>query len=521
MERVVLGETSLQVVKADHGVSLQLPQWDVTSQYSHKGKVMLEKGFDTHLDPERGNISVVFTLYSDLTSIFSPDQMQNNNSSSSGTLNSAVVSAMVSQNRKPTSIGSSVKIFVEHLTPQPNHTACVFWNMQRNKWDTQGCRLESSNGSYSLCVCDHLTNFAVLMDYQGLLDDVDQRPFYYITVIGCTLSIICLAICVVVFSFYGYQSKHSWGLRYAIHRNLCFTLLIANLVLVIGLDKTDYPRWCTVIAGMLHYFFLSAFSWMLLEGVHIYLLLVVVFASRRSHWEKYYLFGYGVPLIIVIITAIIRPTYYGTDEVCWLSTEKGTIWAFMGPIACILVLNLAALILAQWKASNISVKDDNIALFKRWLRVTFILFPVLGITWILGFLFIGKQFVIAGYLFAFFNSLQGFCIFICHCLMDKKARNSVLSSLKKKSASVSTGSTGTQKKQNSQNGHSQPSAEKKSMPLAFRNACRRNWNKWHKPWSFCFDMPVSERGSQDIRKEHEEIPPKPLIVQWNTLQDTK
>ncbi|GFV26277.1 uncharacterized protein TNCV_4586161, partial [Trichonephila clavipes] len=66
-------------------------------------------------------------------------------------------------------------------------------------------------------------------------------------------------------------------------------------------------------------------------------------------------------------------------------------------------------------------------------------------------------------------------------------------------------------KQNStcQNGHNKPDTEKKSIPRTFQNACRRNWNKLHKPWSFCFDMPVSERGSQDIRKEHEEIPKAP------------
>ncbi|KFM83542.1 Latrophilin-1, partial [Stegodyphus mimosarum] len=51
---------------------------------------------------------------------------------------------------------------------------------------------------------------------------------------------------------------------------------------------------------------------MLLEGFHIYLLLVVVFASRRSHSEKYYIFGYGFPMIVVAITATARPMYYGT-----------------------------------------------------------------------------------------------------------------------------------------------------------------------------------------------------------------
>ncbi|CAL1274113.1 unnamed protein product [Larinioides sclopetarius] len=436
-EQSVIGKNmALQVLKTKYGESLQLPQWDVTSSYSHRGNVKLEEGYDGHLRPEEGNISVIFTLYSDLTSIFAANEAQNE-SDSSGVLNSAIVSATVSQNRKPRPISRPVRILMEHLLPKPNDTACVFWNMQRNEWDTEGCRVESGNDTYSVCSCDHLTNFALLMDYQGLLDDVDQIPFHYITLVGCILSIISLSICVVVFSCY---------------------------------------------------------SWMLLEGVHIYLLLVVVFASRRSHSEKYYLFGYGFPLIIVIITAIIRPKYYGTDRVCWLSQEKGTIWAFMGPVACILLLNVAALVLAQYKASKISVKDDNIALFKRWLRVTLILFPVLGITWIFGFMYIGKRAIVVGYIFAILNSLQ-------------------------KSASVTTGSSGSHKKNNSSNNNASrnTSTEKKSLPATFQEACRRNWNKLHKPWSFCFDMPVSERGSQDVQKEHGEIPPKPLIVQWNSL----
>ena len=31
---------------------------------------------------------------------------------------------------------------------------------------------------------------------------------------------------------------------------------------------------CPIFAGLLHYFFLAAFSWLCLEGVHLYLLLV-------------------------------------------------------------------------------------------------------------------------------------------------------------------------------------------------------------------------------------------------------
>ncbi|KFM74343.1 Latrophilin-3, partial [Stegodyphus mimosarum] len=259
---------------------------------------------------------------------------------------------------------------------------------------------------------------------------------------------------------------------------------------------------------------------MLLEGFHIYLLLVVVFASRRSHSEKYYIFGYGFPMIVVAITATARPMYYGTDGACWLSVEKGTIWAFMGPVACILLVNTAALILAQWKASHISIKDDNTALVMRWLRVTLILFPVLGLTWVFGFLYVGEHFEVAGYLFAIFNSLQGFCIFIFHCVMDKKARNMVVSSFKKKSASVNTGSSGTQRKQKDPhlplsdkqiNGitndvQNNTSVTNKKSRFSFREKYRNRWRVWHKRWAFCFDLPASDNESQGGQKEHQEIP---------------
>nr|XP_042909926.1 latrophilin-like protein 1 isoform X2 [Parasteatoda tepidariorum] len=476
VEKSVIGKNmALQVLRTKYGESMELPQWTVTSHYSKKSSIVLDEGYDKHLNPALGNIAVVFTLYSNLSGI---------------------------------------------LQPQVS---------QKNQWSTWGCRAEGNNASYTLCVCDHLTNFAVLMDFKGVLDDVDQLAFNWITIIGCSLSIICLSFCVVVFSCYSYHSKHSWGLRYVIHRNLCLTLLIANLVLILGIDKTDDENLCAVVAGMLHYFFLSAFSWMLLEGVHIYMLLVVVFASRRSHWEKYYLFGYGFPLIVVAITAIARPTYYGTDEACWLSTEKGTIFAFMGPVACILILNVAALILAQYKASNISVKNDNVALVKRWLRITFILFPVLGITWLLGFMYVERRFIVIGYLFAIFNSLQGFGIFVCHCLLDKKARNMVLASFKKKSASVNTGSSGTQKKNitkdtikdeldSAQNGAAINTGDmNKSSLLSFKKS-KKAWVKWHKPWTFCFDMPVADSDNNSTYKTTE-TPTRPVILQWNNLGD--
>ena len=67
------------------------------------------------------------------------------------------------------------------------------------------------------------------------------------------------------------------------------------------------------MAGLLHLFFLGAFSWMLLEGVQLYRMVVLVFNTtiRRRYL---YGVGYGTPLAIVLISAVSRPAGYGTDK---------------------------------------------------------------------------------------------------------------------------------------------------------------------------------------------------------------
>ena len=48
---------------------------------------------------------------------------------------------------------------------------CEFYENCRNSkgggWSTDGCRLASRDNSTVTCECDHLTNFAVLMDRTG------------------------------------------------------------------------------------------------------------------------------------------------------------------------------------------------------------------------------------------------------------------------------------------------------------------------------------------------------------------
>ncbi len=54
---------------------------------------------------------------------------------------------------------------------------------------------------------------------------------------------------------------------------------------------------CAVVAAVLHYFFLAAFMWMLMEGIQLYVMLVEVFEAEKSRVKFYYLASYGKPVV--------------------------------------------------------------------------------------------------------------------------------------------------------------------------------------------------------------------------------
>lgn len=135
------------------------------------------------------------------------------------------------------------------------------------QWSSQGCRRLHSNNTHTTCACSHLTNFAVLMNHQqptvslkhshtrltlhtphvsvihALLFSRCQYPsgvqgliLFVITWVGMVISLVCLALCISTFCcLRGLQSD-----RTTIHKNLCLTLFISQLLFLIGMDKTHY-----------------------------------------------------------------------------------------------------------------------------------------------------------------------------------------------------------------------------------------------------------------------------------------
>ncbi|XP_077831957.1 adhesion G protein-coupled receptor E2 isoform X10 [Macaca mulatta] len=193
----------------------------------------------------------------------------------------------------------------------------------------------------------------------------------------------------------------------------------------------DVQVLCAIIASALHYLYLAAFTWMLLEALYLFLTarnLMVVNYSSINRFTKKLMFpvGYGVPAVIVAISAASRPHLYGTPSRCWLQPEKGFIWGFLGPVCAIFSVNLALLLVTLWILKNrLSSLNNEVSTLQNTrmlaFKATAQLF-ILGCTWCLGILQVGPAARVMAYLFTIINSLQGVFIFLVYCLLSQQVR---------------------------------------------------------------------------------------------------
>ncbi|XP_018589829.1 adhesion G protein-coupled receptor L2 isoform X6 [Scleropages formosus] len=401
-----------------------------------KGGISLQLSSHTvKVHSRNGVAKLVFVLYKNLGQFLSTENAtikfgnEANRQNHSVAVNSHIIAASINKESSRVFITEPVIFTLEHIdTDHYFNSNCSFWNYSERSmmgyWSTQGCKLLDANKTHTTCSCSHLTNFAILMAHREIVgkDGVHELLLTVITRVGIIISLVCLAISIFTFCFFrGLQSD-----RNTIHKNLCINLFIAELIFLIGINMTESRIGCSIIAGILHFFFLASFTWMCLEGIQLYLMLVEVFESEYSRKKYYYVSGYLVPAIIVGVSAAVDYRSYGTKNVCWLRVDNHFIWSFIGPVTFIITLNLIFLVITMYKMvkHTTSLKPDSSRLenIKSWVIGAFALLCLLGLTWSFGLFFLNESSVVMAYLFTIFNTFQGMFIFIFHCLLQKKVR---------------------------------------------------------------------------------------------------
>ncbi|XP_048865940.1 uncharacterized protein LOC125739666 isoform X2 [Brienomyrus brachyistius] len=324
-----------------------------------------------------------------------------------------------------------------------SNVSCVFWDFQFNGgsggWNTAGCSVQNKTDEHTVCSCNHLTSFAVLLDISrgGISDPVQNIILTFITYIGCGVSAIFL--CLTLLTYLGFE-KLRRDIPSKILIQLSLALLMLNLVFLLDSWLALYPQavgLCISTAFFLHYFLLTSFTWMGLEAFHMYLALVKVFNNYVSRYMlKFSLIGWGVPLVVVIIVIAINKDNYGliaygkytdgsTDDFCWLKNDTAFYVAVVGYFCLVFLLNSVMFVVVLVQLHRVKRQNPhNVQQQNVWqeLRSVAGLTVLLGLTWGFAFFAWGPVNLPFMYLFAIFNTLQGLFIFIFHCAIKDNVR---------------------------------------------------------------------------------------------------
>ncbi|KAH3852160.1 hypothetical protein DPMN_094659 [Dreissena polymorpha] len=316
----------------------------------------------------------------------------------------------------------NITVQIEHFSPSFTNPQCSFWDEQASgngQWSTSGCFFVNSTAILTTCECNHLTNFAVLMSPFVEVDN--DLPLRLVSIIGISVSIFGLLLTVLLHACLWRQVKNN---RSSLLINLCVALLCAYIVFLSGVDRTESKAFCAAVAALLHYINLVVFCLMLVEGIEIVITVVYVFATKPRA-RPMIILAWAIPAVIVGISLGVTKTKgYGNENFCWLSIKDGLIWAFVGPTLLIILLNVGTLVIVLRKLFTMKAMEnknfkDKILTSVRSLCV---LVPLMGVSWILGIFYVNEDLTVMQYVFAVCNGLQGFCIFLIHCVFNPKMR---------------------------------------------------------------------------------------------------
>ena len=255
--------------------------------------------------------------------------------------------------------------------------------------------------------------------------------YFVLTYIGCSLSVIACVLLLVTYGLF----KELRTLPSTIVMNLAVAIIIGYLLILLGgpvVAAFPTVELCASIAILLHYFFLSQFSWMSIMSFEMTRTFYQGYKLRMTESKGFkinllvtYLFiGWGTPLIITVVTIIVNYTtdglvLYGVQEdgtlgSCWINHLESSVVAFIVPLVLSLLFNSVAFTITLVFICNAARsqaklhKDKNIP----YIRLTVAVFSISGLTWLFGLLAIFSSAAWTWYPFIVFNTLQGLLIFI-------------------------------------------------------------------------------------------------------------
>ncbi|XP_063299040.1 adhesion G protein-coupled receptor B3 isoform X3 [Pelobates fuscus] len=425
-------------------------------------------------------------------------------------VNSKII--VVTIHPEPKASDSVVEIELAHLNNGTLKPYCVLWDDAKSNdslgtWSTQGCKTVFTDASHTKCLCDRLSTFAILAQQPREISMDSSGTPSVTLIIGCGLSCLALITLAVVYAALWRYIKSE---RSIILINFCLSIISSNILILVGQTQTHNRNICTMTTAFLHFFFLASFCWVLTEAWQSYMAVTGKIRTRVIR-KRFLCLGWGLPALVVAISmGFTKAKGYGTSHYCWLSLEGGLLYAFVGPAAAVVLVNMVIGILVF----NKLVSRDGILDKKLKHRggaslwSSCVVLPLLALTWMSAVLAMtDKRSILFQILFAVFDSLQGFVIVMVHCILRKEVQDAFRCRLRNCQDPINADSSSS-----FPNGHAQIMTDfEKDVDIACRSVL-------HKDIGPCRAATITGTLSRiSLNDEEEEKGLNPEVMSYSTL----
>lgn len=251
----------------------------------------------------------------------------------------------------------------------------------------------------------------------------------YVTIIGCSLSILGLIITVVTYCIFA-ELRNLAGKCVL---NLVAAMLLAQTFFVLSATvawRNDMT--CQGVAIVQHFMWLSTFSWTNIMAYDLARTFsnTAAVTHMRSGNKRYYVYftiAWSVPFAVVFSSTLVNyftdlSVGYGLNSVCWIRGRYPMLVSFIAPVSAHILFNLISFFYTIYHirkvgqlASQMNVTSEKRGRLAVYARIT----AIMGFTWMLGYLGNIWPFEAIWVIFAAFNSLQGFFLFVSFVLTSK------------------------------------------------------------------------------------------------------
>ncbi|XP_039111424.1 adhesion G-protein coupled receptor V1 [Hyaena hyaena] len=308
----------------------------------------------------------------------------------------------------------------------PQTSLCLLWNQATASWlsDSQFCKVVEDTSDYVECACSYMSVHAVYAQTDNL-SSYNEAFFSsgFMCISGLGLAVLSHIFC----------ARHSMFAAKLLAHMMAASLGTQIVFLASAYASPQLTdESCSAIAAITHYLYLCQFSWMLIQSVNFWYVLVMNDEHSERRYLLFFLLSWGLPAFVVILLIVIlkgiyhqsMPQIYGLihGDLCFIPNIYVALFtAALVPLMCLVVVFVVFIhayqVKLQWKAYDDVFRGRTNA---AEVPLVLYLFALISVTWLWGGLHMAYRHFWMLILFVIFNSLQGLYVFVVYFILHNQ-----------------------------------------------------------------------------------------------------